>query len=71
VNITSGTIAKNQKLRGAFFAEPDGDDGRRHDGNGACDQPPSPAGKTYVEKAFHDDLAGERRRNRRIEPAAQ
>ena len=58
-------------MRGAAFAEPDRDDRRRHDRDAARDQPARPRRQADVEKAFHHDLAGERRGDGRVQAAAQ
>ncbi len=82
VNITNGTMAKgscrlkttlaeDQQLGRALGAVPDGDDGRRHDGDGAGEQPPEIGRQANVEEALHHDLTRKRRRDRRVEPASE
>ena len=82
VNITSGTmengkrktqhhLAQDQELCRSRLAIPDGHDGGRHDGDRARRQTPRPGRQADVDKALHHDLTRQRRRHRRVQPAAQ
>ena len=64
-------LRQDQQLAGLLLAVEDGYSRRRDDGDGARHQPPQPRRQPDIEKALHDSLAGERRGDRRIEPAAQ
>ena len=64
-------LAEDEELCRAGLAIENGDDGRRHNGDHARDQPPQPRPDADVEKPFHHDLAGERARQRRVLPGGE
>ena len=64
-------LAEHQKLAGAALAIERGDDDDRNDGDAAGDQPPRPVRQAQMQKAFHHDLAGKRRRHRRVQAGGE
>jgi hypothetical protein len=55
------------ELSGAAFAIERNDDHDRNDRDAARHEPARPVRQAQPEKAFHHDLAGQRRRHRRVE----
>src|SRR5206468_2358992 len=53
-------LAEDQQLGRAGFAVEGGAQDRRHDGNQPRDEPAQPGTEADVEKAFHDNLSGQR-----------
>ena len=64
-------LRQDQQLARLLLAVEDGHARRRDDGDGARDQPAQPGRQADIEKALHHGLAGQRRGDGGIEPAAQ
>ena len=58
-------LGEDQERDGVLAARRRDQEDRRHDGEKPGDQPPQPGADADVEKALHDDLAGERAGDRR------
>ena len=81
VNSTSGITAKGSRSDSTTWlpisslavalAIKNGDGGRRNDGDAAGEEAPHPRFQPELEEALHHDLAGERRGDRRVEPAGE
>src|SRR5712692_1864167 len=56
---TENHLTENEQRGDFVLAGKTNDQGRRNDGEGAGDEPAKPGLEANVEKAFHDDLAGQ------------